>query len=54
MLETVIQFFLIGAAIKLTYELFYAKTRRRRKIKDQASDLLANVAVIVILALMVT
>jgi len=54
MLETFIQWILIGAAIKLIYEVFYAKTRRRRMIKDQASDMIAIVAVIVILALMVS
>jgi hypothetical protein len=51
MLETLIQWFLIGTAIKLIYEVFYAKTGLRRRIKDQASDLLAVVAVIFLLAL---
>jgi len=54
MLETFIQWFLIGAAIKLIYEIFYAKTGRRRRAWDQVSDLLAIVAIIVILALMVS
>ena len=37
MLETFIQWFLIGAAIKLIYEVFYAKAGRRRTIKDQGT-----------------
>ena len=52
MLETFIQWFLNWTAIKLIYEMYTIKTQRRR-VKNQASDLLAVVAVIVILALMV-
>ena len=52
MLETFIQWFLIGAAIKVIYEMYTSKTGRRR-LKDKTTDLLVLVAVIVILVLMV-
>jgi hypothetical protein len=52
MLETFFAWFLIGTAIKVIYEMNTSKAGRR-KTKDQASDLLAVVAVIVLLALMV-
>jgi hypothetical protein len=52
MLETSIQWLLIGTAIKVIYEMNTSKAGRRRT-KDQASDLLAVGAVIFFLALMV-
>jgi len=53
MLETFIAWFLIGSAIKIIYELHTSKTGRRRT-KDKTTDLLAIVAVIVLLALVVS
>ena len=44
MFETFIQWFLNWTAIKLIYEMYTSKTQRRW-FKDQASDLLAVVAV---------
>jgi hypothetical protein len=52
MLETLFTWFLIGSAIKVIYEMNTSKTGRRRA-KNQASDLLAVVAVIILLALVV-
>jgi hypothetical protein len=46
MIETFFTWFLIGTAIKVIYEMNTSKAGRRRA-KDQASDLLAVVAVIV-------
>ena len=53
MLETFITWFLIGSIIKIIYEL-HSKPQRRRRAKDQATDLFAIVAVIVLLALVVS
>lgn len=53
MLETFIAWFLIGSIIKIIYELHTSKTGRRRA-KDQATDLFAIVAIIVLLALVVS
>jgi len=53
MLETFIAWFLIGTAIKIIYELHTSKTGRRR-VKNQASDLFAIAAIIVLLALVVS
>lgn len=54
MLETFIVWVLIGTFIKIIYDNAYSKTRRRRSIKDQATDLFVFVAVIVILGLLVS
>jgi len=54
MLETFIAWFLIGSIIKIIYEMHTSKAGRRRRAKDQATDLFAIVAVIVLLALVVS
>jgi len=53
MLETFIAWFLIGSIIKIIYEMHTNKPQRRRA-KDKTTDLLAIVAIIVVLALMVS
>jgi len=52
MLETFILWFLIGTAIKVTYEQYTSKAQRRR-VKDKTYDLLTIAAVVVILIALV-